>query len=195
MRVLRRRNPRRLRRLHPRRDRRRGARVGLCQAHPVRSPAGALGPDAAGARSEPRNRSRHSRQSRAHADLKRRARGLAAGDDRSHGDARRGAPARRAARQSPDRPRGHQPAARFARFPGRGGADARGLAPRAGPRARLPAGARAPEPRPRRSARPRRHPRRAWRGGGARRHSGGRSGPSARAPRGLRAASRRLRRA
>ena len=32
--------------------------------------------------------------------LKRRARGLAAGDDRSHRDARRGAPARRAARQS-----------------------------------------------------------------------------------------------
>ena len=123
------------------------------------------------------------------------ARGLAVGDDRSHGGARRGAPARRAARQSPDGPRGHQPAARFARFPGRGGADARGLAPRAGPHARLSTGARAPEPRPRRSARPRRHPRRAGRGDGARRHSGGRSGPSARATRGLRAASRRLRRA
>ena len=194
LRVLRRRNPRRLRRLHPRRDRRRRARAGLCQAHPVRRPARALAPDAAGARDEPRDRSGDPRQSRTHAHLERRARRLAAGDDRPHRDARRRAPARRAAGESADRPGGDQPAARFARFPGRGGADARRLAPGARPCARFSARALAAQPRPRRPARSRRDARRPRRGGGAGQHSRSRCGSAARTSRAYARLRARLRR-
>ena len=81
----------------------------------------------------------------------------------------------------------------LARFPRRGGAHARRLAPRAGPRARFSARSRAPQPRPRRPARPRRDPRRARGGGGAGEHSGGRRRSPSGAPRRLRAAPRRLR--
>ena len=98
----------------PRRDRRRRARAGLRQAHPVRGPARALGPDPARARDEPRNRSGDPRQPRAHANLERRARRLAPGDDRPDRDPRGRAPARRAAGEPADRSGGRQPAARFA---------------------------------------------------------------------------------
>ena len=98
----------------PRRDRRRRARARLRQAHPVRGPAGALAPDPARARDEPRDRSGDPRQPRAHANLERRARGFAAGDDRPDRDPCRRAPARRAAGEPADRSGGGQPAARFA---------------------------------------------------------------------------------
>ena len=114
LRVLRRRNPRRFRRLHPRRDRRRRSRAGLRQAHPVRGPARALASDPARARDEPRDRSGDPRQPRAHANLERRARGLAPGDDRPDRNACGRAPARRAAGEPADRSGGCQPAARFA---------------------------------------------------------------------------------
>ncbi len=128
--------------------------------------------------------------------LERRARGLAARDDRPHRDAGRRAAARRAAREPADRPGRDQRAARLARFPGRGRADARRAAPRARRRARFPArarrgsastaAARATLPR---SATASRRPAR-WRCILERR---GRS--AAGAPARLRAAPRRLRRA
>ena len=66
LRVLRRRDPRRLRRLHPRRDRGRRARARLRQAHPVRGAAARSRRRRRRARgSEPRDRSRDPRQSRA----------------------------------------------------------------------------------------------------------------------------------
>ena len=90
LRILRRRDPRRLWRVHPRGDRRRRSGAGLRQAHPVRSPAGALASDPARARDEPRDRSGDPRQSGAHAHAERRARRLAPGDDRPDRNPRQG---------------------------------------------------------------------------------------------------------
>ena len=120
VRILWRRDARRLRRLHAGRDRRRCACTGLRQAHPVRGAAGPFPSDAAGSWRLPRDRSRHTRQSRADPDAQRRARGLASRDDRPDRDARRSSADRRAAGEPAHRPGSDQRAARFARLP-RGG--------------------------------------------------------------------------
>ena len=68
------------------------------------APAGALAADPAGARREPRDRSGHPGQPRAHTHARRRARGLAARDDRPDRDAGRRAAPGRAPREPADRP-------------------------------------------------------------------------------------------
>ena len=105
VRVLRRRDARRLRRLYARRDRRGRAGAGLCQADANRGAAGLVAADPPGARREPRDRPGHPRQPRADPDAFGRARRLAARNHRPHRYARRRAAPRRAAREPADRPR------------------------------------------------------------------------------------------
>ena len=105
VRILRRRDPRRLRRLLARRDRRRRAGARLCQAHAAGGAPGLVAADPAGARREPRNRPRDPRQPRADPDARRRARRLAARGHRPHRHAGRRAASRRAAGEPADRSR------------------------------------------------------------------------------------------
>ena len=120
LRGLWRRDARRLRRLLARRDRRRRAGAGLCQAHPDRGAPDPVAADPPGARLRARDRRRDARQSRTDAHAFGRARGVAAGDDRPHGDARRRAAARRTAGEPADRSGRDQRTARRGRLPRRG---------------------------------------------------------------------------
>ena len=176
LRVLWRRDPGRVRGFQPRRDRRLRAGARLCRAHPDRPASGLRPSGSAGARRAYGDRRRHPRQSGVDAHAGGRAARFAAGDHRSDQNPRRGARARRTARQPADRSPRHRRAARRGGVLRRRAGAARGFAWAARRRAGFFARIVAARPGPRRSSRPRRLERGLARGAGRRRAAGAGAG-------------------